>query len=61
MNAALIAQLIVALGPPALALIQDLISVWEKPVLTVDEIKAIVSKAQKSYEQYILEAQSPNV
>ena len=58
MTAPLIAQLIVQLGPTALNLIQDLIAVWEKPALTVDEVKAIVGKAQKSYEDYIAEAKA---
>jgi hypothetical protein len=61
MNAALIAQLIVALGPTALQLIQDLVAVWDKPALTLDEIKSICDKAQKSYDDYIKEAQATKV
>lgn len=58
MSAALIAQLIVQLGPAALQLISDLAKVWSKPELTVEEVTAIVDKAQKSYDAYIAEAQA---
>lgn len=58
MTAAMIAQLIIALGPTALQLIQDLIAVWQKPELTVAEVTAIVDKAQKSYDAYIAEAKA---
>lgn len=58
MTAAMIAQLVIALGPTALKLIQDLIAVWNKPELTVDEVTAIVNKAQKNYDDYIAEAKA---
>lgn len=58
MTAAVIANLIIALGPPALQLIQDLISVWNKPELSVEEVTAICNKAQKSYDDYIAEAKA---
>lgn len=58
MGAPIIAQLIIALGPTALQLIQDLITVWHKPSLTPDEVKTICSKAQKNYEDYIAEARA---
>ncbi len=47
MSAAIIAQLIIALGPSALGLIQDLAAVWTKPVLTSDEVLTICKKLQK--------------
>ncbi len=56
MSAAIIAQLVIALGPPALQLIQDLIALWNKPALTNDEVIALCSKAQKSYDDYIKDA-----
>ncbi len=58
MSAALIAQLIIALGPPALQLIQDLVAVWNKPSLTLDEVNTICNKAQKSYDSYIADAKA---
>lgn len=58
MTASLIAQLIVALGPSALKLIPDLVAVWEKPALTVEEVLAICGKAQKNYDDYIAEAKA---
>lgn len=58
MSAAMIAQLIIALGPTALKLIQDLMAVWSKPELTIEEVTTIVNKAQKSYDAYIAEAKA---
>jgi len=60
MNAALIAQLIIVLGPQAISLIQELVTLWDKPVLTTEEVLSICSKAQKSYDSYIKDA-TPNV
>ena len=56
MDAVTIAQLIIALGPPALKLVQDLAAVWNKPSLTLEEVMTICNKAQKSYDDYIAEA-----
>jgi len=56
MTPLMIAQLVIQLGPPALQLIQDLIAVWNKPELSVDEVKAIVDRSKKSYDDYINEA-----
>jgi len=56
MTPLMIAQLVIQLGPPALQLIQDLIAVWHKPELTPEEVKAIVDKSKKSYDDYINEA-----
>jgi hypothetical protein len=61
MSAALIAQLIITLGPTALGLINDLVKVWNKPELSLEEIKTIVDKAQKSYDEYIAEAKATTV
>lgn len=58
MSAALIAQLVIALGPSAFQLIQDLIAVWSKPSLTLDEVNAICNKAQQSYDSYIAAAKA---
>ena len=59
MTAAMIAQIVVALGPTALRFISELVSVWDKPSLTADEIMGICSRAQKSYDDYINEAKKP--
>lgn len=58
MNAAVIAQLIIALGPVALDLIPKLAAVWHKPTLTPDELDAICAPAHKSYQEYIAEARA---
>ncbi len=55
MTGSMIAQLIIALGPTALSLISALTGVWSKE-LTPEEVKAIVDKAQKNYDEYIEEA-----
>ena len=56
MNAQLIAQLIIALGPVALELIPKLAALWQKPVLTPEEILALCAPAKKSYDDYVAEA-----
>jgi hypothetical protein len=56
MNAALIAQLIIALGPTALELIQKLAAIWSKPELTVAEVIELCAPAKKSYDAYLAEA-----
>ena len=58
MSPTLIARLVIALGPAALGLIQDLIAVWSKPALTPAEVTAMCAKAQKSYDAYIAEAKA---
>jgi hypothetical protein len=57
MPAAMIAQLVIALGPAALGLIKDLVALWSAPALTVDQVNAICDKAKTSYEDYIKAAQ----
>ena len=56
MPPAIIAQLIIALGPSALTLIQELAAVWTKPTLTLDEVMGICGRASKSYDAYIAAA-----
>lgn len=58
MSAALIAQLIIALGPVALDLIPKLIAIWNKPSLTPEEVTELCSVAKKSYDDYIAEAKA---
>lgn len=57
MTGAMIAQLIIALGPSALKLAEDLAAVWNKE-LTVDEVLVITGKARKNYDQYIADAKA---
>ncbi len=58
MSAALIAQLIIALGPSALTLIKDLASIWSQPTIDPKDVISMMDKAQKSYDEYIAEAQA---
>lgn len=59
MNAATIAQLLIAFGPQAIQLIQQLIGVWNKPTLTPEEVSAIIAPlVGKTAEQYLAEAQA---
>ena len=58
MSPLMIVQLLIALGPPALQLIQDLVSVWNTPALTVDQVMEICKKSQKSYDDYIADAKA---
>lgn len=58
MTAAMITQLLIAFGPSAIGLIQQLIALWDKPSLTKDEVLSICAVAGKTYEQYIAEAKS---
>lgn len=55
LTGAVIAQLIIKLGPVALDLIQKLAAVWTKE-LTPAEVAELCSTAKKSYEDYIAEA-----
>jgi hypothetical protein len=58
MSPLIIAQLIIALGPPALGLVKDLAAIWHKDILTPEEVNTIVDKNQKSYDEYIAEAKA---
>lgn len=53
MNAALIAQLVIALGPLAVDFIRKLNELWSKPELTPAEVESILSVVEKSYDDYI--------
>lgn len=56
MTAAMIAQLVIALGPVALELIPKLVALWQKEELTVEEVTELCKVARKSYADYIAEA-----
>lgn len=56
MSGALIAQLLIALGPIALELIPKLAALWGKEVLTEAEITELCLPAHKSWVQYRIEA-----
>ena len=56
MSPTIIAQLIIALGPSALQLIQSLSELWSKPALTPEEVKSLCAVTQKSYDAYLAEA-----
>ena len=58
MSAAIIAQLVIALGPTALELIPKLAEIWHKPDLSLDEVVALCAPAKKSYETYLTEARA---
>jgi C4-dicarboxylate transporter len=58
MTAALIAQLLVAFGPEAIQLIQELIAVWNKPSLSQSEVMAIIAPLlAKTPQQYLAAAE----
>ena len=56
MSAAIIAQLVIALGPTALELIPRLAAIWHKPDLSSDEVEALCRPAKKSYDDYLNES-----
>ena len=58
MTPLMIVNLITALGPTALDLVQKLAAIWSKPSLTVDEVVALCAPAKKSYDEYIAEAKA---
>jgi len=58
MPAPILAQLIIALGPPALSLARDLAKVWNEPTLTPQQVEQICGDAQKSYDSYIADAKA---
>lgn len=57
MTGAMIAQLIIVLGPTALEWLVDLAKVWNKE-LSPDEIRAFTDRASKSYDDYIADAKA---
>ena len=58
MSAAIIAQLIIALGPTALDLIPKLAAIWQKQTLTLDEVNALCAPAKTDYDTYIANARA---
>lgn len=58
MTAAMIAQLVIALGPTALELIPKLAELWSKQELTPGEVVALCAPAKKSYDDYMIEAKA---
>jgi hypothetical protein len=61
MTAALIAQLLVAFGPEAIQLIQELVAVWNKPTLTQSEVTTIIAPILAKTPQQYLAAASGNM
>ena len=57
MTGAMIAQLIIALGPVALNLIPKLVAIWSTP-LTQAQVSVFCDLAQKDYDTYIAEAKA---
>lgn len=58
MNAQLIAQLVLALGPAGLTLARDLASVWTTKDLPAANVDEICSRAAKPYDAYIAEGRA---
>lgn len=59
MPPAMIAQLLIAFGPSAISLIQQLIQVWNKPTLTPDEVNAVIAPLlNKTAQDYINQARA---
>jgi len=58
MTAAIIAQLVIALGPTALELIPKLAAIWHKPNLATEDVLALCAPAKKSYDDYLIEARA---
>lgn len=56
MTGAMIAQLVIALGPTALEFIPKLAAVWTKKDLTPAEVTDICKVSKKSYDEYIAAA-----
>jgi len=54
----LITQLLVSFGPSAFNIIRELIQIWSKPTLTLQEVQAFCDRAQKSYNDYVNEARA---
>jgi len=58
MSAAIIAQLLIAIGPSALELIPKLAAVWTKTALTPEEVTGLCAPARASYDQYLAESKA---
>ena len=61
MTAALLVQLLIALGPVALDLAPKLAALWSKPELSVEEIINLCAPSKMLYEDYIAAARANNV
>lgn len=57
MTGAMIAQLLIVLGPTALKLIEDLVNVWSTP-MTPEQVVEFCRAHRKSYDEYIAEARA---
>ena len=51
MTPIMIAQLCAQFGPTAFDMIKDLVAVWSKPEMTVEEVLAFCTKHQQSYDE----------
>ena len=58
MTPAIIAQLILTLGPTALELIPKLAAVWHKESLTLEEVNNLCAVSQTPYEKYMADARA---
>ncbi len=58
MSAAIITQLIIAIGPVALDLIPKLAALWSAPSLTLEQVVGLCEPAKKSYDDYIAAARA---
>jgi hypothetical protein len=58
MTPAIIAQLILTLGPTALELIPKLAAVWHKESLTLEEVNSLCAVSQTPYEKYMADARA---
>lgn len=58
MSAAMVAQLLIAFGPGAIDLIKQLVTLWQKPSLSVDEVNNLCNLAKKSYDDYMAAAKA---
>lgn len=58
MNAAILAQLLIALGPTALELAPKLASIWTQADLTIAEVTDICKAARKSYDEGLAAAKA---
>jgi hypothetical protein len=57
MSGAIIAQLIIALGPVALKLIPEIAKLWSTSI-TPEQVNTYCATWQKSYDEYIAEARA---
>lgn len=59
MPPAMIAQLLIAFGPSAIQLIQQLVAVWNQPTLTPDQVNAVIAPLlNKTAQDYLNQAKA---